>query len=47
MSGRKVPPRRLGTAEVVIVYPLGGDDVPALWMGDEGPIAHDPVSLAL
>jgi hypothetical protein len=46
MSARKVPRRHLGTAEVVIIYPLG-DDVPAIWMGDEGPIAHDPVSIAL
>jgi hypothetical protein len=46
MRARKVPRRGLGTAEVAIIYPLG-DDVPAIWMGGEGPIAHDPFSIAL
>ena len=39
--------RRRGAAEVVtIILPLKYD-VPAVWVRDGGPVAHDPVSLAL
>jgi hypothetical protein len=46
MSAHKAV-RRRGAAEMVnIILPLK-DDVPAIWVGDGGPVAHDPVSLTL